>query len=88
MSQPNGAPEVEWDLKDAQLYTASVANSTPGADDVVLNFGTTRRPAPDSPETTVQLIRKLSLRPQTARTLRDMLRDLIADIDADKARRR
>lgn len=90
MSQSDGgrAPEVQWDFTGAQTYTSNVANSSAGPDDVVLNFGTTQRPSQASPEMTVQLQRKIALRPLTARTLRDMLRDVIADIDADRLRRR
>jgi hypothetical protein len=86
MSQSN--PEVQWDLNGAEIYTSNVANSSAGAEDVVLNFGTTQRPSEASPELSVKLVRKIALRPQTARTLRDMLRDVIADIDADRMRRR
>ena len=84
MSESN--PEVQWDLKGAEIYTSNVANSSAGSDDVVLNFGITQRPNEASPEMTVKLLRKLTLRPQTARSLRDMLRDVIADIDAEKMR--
>jgi hypothetical protein len=86
MSQSN--PEVQWDLKGAEIYTSNVANSSAGADDVVLNFGITQRPNEATPEMAVKLLRKLTLRPQTARNFRDMLRDLIADIDADRLRGR
>jgi hypothetical protein len=86
MSQSN--PEVQWDLNGAEIYTSNVANSSAGAEDVVLNFGTTQRPSEASPELSVKLVRKIALRPQTARTLRDMLRDVIADIDADRLRGR
>jgi hypothetical protein len=85
MSQSN-SPEVQWDLNGASVFTSNVANSTAGPDDVVLNFGATQRPSEASPEMAVELLRKITLRPQTARTLRDMLRDVIADIDADRMR--
>jgi hypothetical protein len=85
MSQSNG-PEVQWDFNGASVFTSNVANSTAGPDDVVLNFGATQPPNGASPEMAVTLQRKITLRPQTARTLRDMLRDVIADIDADRMR--
>lgn len=34
----------------------------------------------------VELIKRFSLRPRTARALRDMLREVIANIDADRQR--
>jgi hypothetical protein len=85
MSQSSGT-EIEWDLNGASVFTSNVANSTAGPDDVALNFGITHRPSEASPEIVVTLLRKITLRPQTARTLRDMLRDVIADIDADRMR--
>ncbi len=85
MSQSNG-PEVQWDLSGASAFTSNVANSSAGPADVVLNFGTTHRPGDASPELAVTLLRKITLQPQAARTLRDMLRDVIADIDADRMR--
>jgi hypothetical protein len=81
-------PEVQWDLKDAISYTSTVANSTTGADDVVLNLGVTERHADAPAEVAVRLQRRITLRPLTARNLRDMLRDVIADIDADRPRGR
>jgi hypothetical protein len=84
----NQSNEVQWDVTGADIHTSNVANSSAGPDDVVVNFGITGRNNPASPETTVKLQRKITLRPQTARTLRDMLRDVIADIDADRARGR
>jgi hypothetical protein len=86
MSQSNNGPEVHWDFDNAAIHVSDVANSTAGPDDVVLNFGATQRP--NQAEVSVKLLRKIALRPQTARTLRDMLRDVIADIDADRLRAR
>jgi hypothetical protein len=34
----------------------------------------------------VELIKRFSLRPRTAQALRDMLREVIANIDADRQR--
>ena len=79
-------PEVEWDLKGAANYTCDVANSAAGPNDVVLNFGARQRAGGAPAEVTVQLLRRIKLAPLTARALRDMLRDVIADIDADRAR--
>jgi hypothetical protein len=91
MSQGNGQgsahqPEVRWDLDSAVNHTCDVANSAAGPDDVVLNFGATQRNDTAPAEVSVRMLRRITLRPMTARTLRDMLRDAIADIDADKPR--
>jgi hypothetical protein len=91
MSQGSGQggadqPEVRWDLFGAVSHTCDVANSAAGPDDVVLNFGATQRNDTAPAEVSVRMLRRITLRPMTARTLRDMLRDVIADIDADKPR--
>ena len=89
MSQATGhQPEVRWDLDGATTHTCNVANSEAGPDDVVLNFGATQRKGETPDEVSVHMLRRIALRPMTARTLRDMLRDVIADIDADLARTR
>ena len=63
------------------LPTAPPASTTS-----LLNFAT-RQPSNDAPsEVAVRLLRRIKLPPMTARALRDMLRDVIADIDADKPR--
>jgi hypothetical protein len=79
-------PEVRWDLDAAVSHICDVANSAAGPDDVVLNFGATQRRGEVPGEVTVRMQRRITLRPLTARTLRDMLRDVIADIDADRPR--
>ncbi len=79
-------PEVRWDPKDAVSHTCDVANSTAGPDDVVLNFGATQRSADAPDQVTVCLARRFTMVPMTARALRDMLRDIIAMIDADRQR--
>jgi hypothetical protein len=86
---PPGAshqPEVHWDLSRASSHVCDVANSTAGPDDVVLNFGATQRGGEGSAEVSVRMQRRITLRPLTARNLQDMLRSVIADIDADKPR--
>jgi hypothetical protein len=79
-------PEVRWDFKSMVSHACDVANSTAGPEDIVVNFGVTQRGGESPAEVAVRLQRRITLRPLTARTLRDMLRDVIADIDADKPR--
>jgi hypothetical protein len=52
----------------------------------VLNFGATQRSNDMPDEVAVQLLRRIMLRPLTARNLQDMLRSVVADIDADRLR--
>jgi hypothetical protein len=90
MSQSNRSdrqPEVQWDLSGAVSHTSDVANSLAGLDDVVLNFGATQRGETPN-EVAVRMQRRITLRPLTARNLQDMLRNVIADIDADRSRSR
>lgn len=87
-SRPARQAEYRWDLSAASIYACDVANSTAGVDDVILNLGVTQRDAEAPGELSVRMIRRLSLRPLTARHLRDMLRSVIADIDADQPRPR
>lgn len=85
--RPPGAahqPEFHWDLSAAAAYTCEVANSTAGVDDVLLNFGAIHRSGDAPAEVSVKMIRQFALRPLTAMHLRDMLRNIIADIDADQ----
>ena len=86
--RPTQQAEYRWDLSAASVYACDVANSTAGADDVVLNLGVMQRGDDTPGELSVRMIRRFSLRPLTARHLRDMLRNVIADIDADQPRRR
>jgi hypothetical protein len=79
-------PQVEWDMSGAVSHTCNVANSTSGLDDIVLNFGATKRGGALPGEVSVQMVRRIVLRPLTARNLQDMLRNVIADIDADRSR--
>ena len=61
--------------------------STAGPEDVVINVGVTNIGHGHKGEMSAELIKRFSLRPRTARALRDMLREVIANIDADRQRR-
>jgi hypothetical protein len=77
---------VEWDAATAAFHRCSIATSTAGQEDVVINVGMTHAGDGQPAEMSVELIRRFSLRPRTAQALRDMLRDVIANIDADRQR--
>src|SRR5579863_3323571 len=79
-------PEVQWDYQRAVNHICNVANSEAGPDDIVLNFGASEQGNEARGEVAVRMQRRITLRPLTARALRDMLRDVIADIDADRPR--
>lgn len=76
-------PELNWDVSGAAIYTCDIANSAAGSNDVLLNLGVTQRGGEAPVELSARLVRRLTLVPLTARHLRDMLRNVIADIDAD-----
>lgn len=80
-------PRIEWDVATATSHACDIATSTAGQDDVVINIGITNAGRGHSGEMSVELIKRFSLRPRTARALRDMLREVIANIDADRQRR-
>jgi hypothetical protein len=80
----NNEPRIEWDVATAASYACDIATSTAGQEDVIINVGVTNTGPPG--EMSVELIKRFSLRPRTARALRDMLREVIANIDADRQR--
>jgi hypothetical protein len=77
---------IEWDVATAACHICDVATSTAGQEDVVINIGVTTTDRGHPHAMSVELIKRFSLRPRTARALRDMLRDVIANIDADRQR--
>jgi hypothetical protein len=78
--------QIEWDVATAVSHVCNVATSTAGQEDVVINVGITHIGDGHPRELSVELIKRFSLRPRTARALRDMLREVIANIDADRQR--
>jgi hypothetical protein len=81
---PDNGPRIEWDVATAASHVCDVATSTVGQEDVVINIGITNTGHRRPDEMSVELIKRFSLRPRTARALRDMLREVIANIDADR----
>ena len=67
---------------------SDVVSARPGPNDVVLNFGLTRADNAAEAAVSIDLMRRISMTPQTARQFRDMLRNLIADADAAAAKDR
>ncbi len=84
--RPDNESRIEWDVATAISHAANVATSTAGPEDVVINIGVTITGHGHPGETSVDLIKRFSLRPRTAQALRDMLREVIANIDADRRR--
>jgi hypothetical protein len=85
--RPDNEARIEWDVATAASYTCDIATSTAGPEDVVINVGVTNIGHGHKGEMSAELIKRFSLRPRTARALRDMLREVIANIDADRQRR-
>ena len=85
--RPDNEARIEWDVATAASHACDVATSTAGQEDVVINIGMTNIGHGHPNEMSVELIKRFSLRPRTARALRDMLREVIANIDADRQRR-
>jgi hypothetical protein len=83
----NQESQIEWDVAAAVSHTCDIATSTAGPEDVVINIGVARTAHGQSGEVSAELIRRFSLRPRTALALRDMLREVVANIDADRRSR-
>ena len=84
--RPDDKPRIEWDVATAASHACNIATSTAGQEDVVINIGVTNTGHGHPNEMSVELIKRFSLRPRTAQALRDMLREVIANIDADRQR--
>jgi hypothetical protein len=85
--RPDNEPRIEWDVATAVSHVCDVATSAAGQEDVVINIGVTKTGDGHPGEISVELIKRFSLRPRTALALRDMLREVIANIDADRQSR-
>lgn len=77
--------DLHWDTSSARTDVCDVVTATTAPGEVTLNFGATQISGEAEAEISVQLRRRLVLPPLTARNLRDMLRNLIADADARTA---
>ena len=91
MSQPaepnratvKGPADVRWDTSTMASQFCDVTSITARGNELVLNFGVVQQSGSQPAELAVSLKRQVALRPMTARNLRDMLRNLIAEIDAN-----
>jgi hypothetical protein len=84
--QSSEAGRVEWDCATAQNHACDIANATATRDEVVLNFGATRVPEGLSAALSAELLRRIALRPMSAKNLLAMLRNMVAEIDAEAQR--
>jgi hypothetical protein len=80
-------PGIQWDVSTAVSHGCTVATATAGQRDVVINIGVANTDIGQLGEMSVELIKRFSVPPRTARALRDMLREVIANIDADRRRK-
>ena len=84
--RPENESRIEWDVATAVSHACDIATSSAGQEDVVINIGVAKTGHGHPGEMSVDLIKRFSLRPRTAHALRDMLREVIANIDADRQR--
>jgi hypothetical protein len=84
--QSHGESRIEWDVATAASHVCNMATSTAGQEDVLINIGIANTGHGHPGERSAELIKRFLLRPRTARALRDMLREVIANIDADRPR--
>jgi hypothetical protein len=85
-SDPGGrGPAIRWDRSAAQGYASAVAVANLEANHVVLSFGARRGEDFPGREQSVVLLRRIAMRPMTAKNLHDMLSRLIAEAAAAKA---
>jgi hypothetical protein len=85
-SDPGGrGPAIRWDRSAAQGYAGAVAVANLEANHVVLSFGARRGEDYPGREQSVVLLRRIAMRPMTAKNLHDMLSRLIAEAAAAKA---
>jgi hypothetical protein len=75
-------PRVVWDRSAVGVHFSTIATATPIAGEVLLHFGV--RDGIDRPgqQQGVKLLRRLAMRPMTAKHLHDMLSRLIAEAAA------
>jgi hypothetical protein len=85
-TEPAGrGPAIRWDRSAAQGYASAVAVANLEANHVVLSFGARRGEDYPGREQSVVLLRRIVMRPMTAKNLHDMLSRLIAEAAAAKA---
>lgn len=72
-------PELTWDTSSVRTGAATVVATRAGGQDITLSFGMTRN---EAGEVGIRLERKIAMPLLSAKSLRDMLRNLIADADA------
>jgi len=77
-----GAAEIRWVTEAVRQHHSDVVSARAGESDVVLNFGTTKAAEGTDGAVTAILTRRVSLQPDSARRLRDLLRNVIAEADA------
>jgi len=83
-SEASGAPpEPHWDVSAMRNHACDVVSAVGTAGEVVVNFGATHRDAGGGEGITVEPRRKFALQPRAAQNLRDVLRSLIAEADAE-----
>lgn len=71
--------DLVWNTSDTRVQVCDVAVARPSAEGVVLSFGAREMDDHQVQAFTARLLRSIALRPESARHLRDMLAQALAD---------
>lgn len=80
---PPGPREPHWDVSAVRNHACDVVSAAGTTGEVVVSFGATHRGGAAGEEITVEPRRKFALQPRAAQNLRDVLRNLIAEAEAE-----
>ena len=81
-----GPAHMNWDTSRLQSYDITLATATATPSEIIVNFGARRGGEDPNGEVTVELLRRIALKPLTAKHLADTLERLIAAYDAGTRR--
>lgn len=81
---PGGRREPHWDVSTVRNHACDVVSAVGTTAEVIVTFGATRGGAKPGEEITVERRREVALQPRAAQNLRDVLRNLIAEADAER----
>lgn len=81
---PSGPREPHWDASVVRNHACDVVSAIGTTSEVVVNFGATHAGDGPSEEITVRPRRSFALQPRAAQNLRDVLRNLLAEADAER----
>ncbi|MDN5005281.1 DUF3467 domain-containing protein [Bradyrhizobium sp. GCM10027634] len=80
-----GPTHMTWDTSRRQSHDSTLATATATQNEVILNFGAKRSQEAASGEVVVELLRRIALKPLTAKHLADTLQRVIVAYDTTRA---